>query len=87
MSESTDVQTQRVLTLEEALAAGWTQEAAPGFVRWMQRADRLVEAATGLSLNDFPDWNWAGSYEDGDSPASAAAMFVSDMIEEGLVSE
>jgi hypothetical protein len=53
----------------------------------MQRVDRLVEAATGLSLNDFPDWNWAGSYEDGDSPASAAAMFVSDMIEEGLVSE
>ncbi len=74
-----------MLTVEQALKDGWSAEEAPRFVKWMLGASARVAAKTGLTLWDYPDWNWADSYEGGDTPWEAASLFMSEMVEKGVL--
>lgn len=46
------------------------------FDAWMKLVDSLVQRKTGLSVYDLPDCAYRDWYDDGKTPASAAAKAV-----------
>ena len=70
------------MTEDEARRLGW-QEKSTAFAEWWTAMNFIVEKETGLSLNDFPDWDFASAFDSGMAPADAAEEFLEDMEEEG----
>ena len=42
------------------------------FEVWMEKVDDHIEAASGLTMEDLPDWHYYDAFDDGVSPKSAA---------------
>lgn len=51
------------------------------FRLWIAEADRVVRReCDGLSILDFPEWQWVERYQGGEGPASAAYAFVDEEV-------
>lgn len=42
------------------------------FDKWMEKVDAWLVRKCGLDNRDLPDWDYAGAFEDGWTPAAAA---------------
>ena len=42
------------------------------FQQWMRKVDAIIDAITGMSADDLPDYCYADAFEDGVKPATAA---------------
>lgn len=74
-----------IFTTAAARQQGWGARSAK-FATWMNDLDTIVKKRTGLSIHDFPDWDFASSYQDeGATPKEAADDFINDMREEGYL--
>ncbi len=67
-----------LITEAEALEADHSLEAAPRFAAWLNALDRLITDATGIGAYDWPDWCFADSFEQGDTPAEAFIVWCED---------
>jgi len=57
---------------------GWDPSGARKFAAWSRRLDRILLKATGLGIEDGPDFPQADYFESGMSPESAAQMIMDD---------
>lgn len=48
------------------------------FEQWLRAVDIEVVKITGLSTEDFADWNFSDAYEDGIEPRQAAIDMLAD---------
>lgn len=67
-----------IITPEQALEAGHPPEQAPRFAGWLNRLDDLITDATGIGAYDWPDWCFADSFEQGDTPEEAFVVWCED---------
>jgi hypothetical protein len=42
------------------------------FEQWKYAVNTIVEARAGLSADDLPDWDYRGSFDNGESASTAA---------------
>lgn len=69
------------MRVSEARRHGWG-ERAETFAHWYNLVDAYVTRRLGLGVEDFPDWDFASSFESGDYPEEAAEQFIEDMMAE-----
>ena len=46
------------------------------FEEWMKKVDSIIEARTGMTHMDLPDWSYAQAHEDGVTALSAASRAI-----------
>jgi hypothetical protein len=63
---------------ENGDTADHSPEVAPHFAAWLNALDRLIIAETGIGAYDWPDWCFADSFEQGDTPEEAFAAWCED---------
>lgn len=73
----------QLFPLEVCHELGWEGAEAEAFSLFMELTNKIVERKTGLSILDFPDWEWADAFHSQTSSSDAAEMFISDMMEQG----
>lgn len=61
--------------------AGWADNALY-FAAFMNAVDTIVVAETGLSLDDYPDYDWAGAFTSGLSVEEVANDFLNEVLGE-----
>lgn len=55
--------TQPFYTTSMAAEAGYDGKSAIYFATFMNAANEQVVEATGLTIEDFPDWDWADAFD------------------------
>lgn len=70
----------RAMTIEQAREHGWKEPHDALFTAWFNTMDKLCIKKLGLSLFDFPDWNFADAYEGGTTPEDAFAEFAEEQL-------
>ncbi len=70
-----------VYSVQEAQEAGWEGQQALYFTAFMNAVNQRVVMATGLTILDFPDWDWAAAFQNGGSVDDVACDFLADMWE------
>lgn len=70
-------------TLERAEQLGWGDEALP-FATFMNACNAKVQEETGLSIDDYPDWEWAEAFSSGNSVEEVVDEFFEFLFEEGM---
>lgn len=45
------------------------------FAHWMDSANKLVESATGQSIDDLPPWDWREAFERDLTPGESVALW------------
>ncbi len=74
----------KAMTVEQAERLGWAHQSA-AFADWYCTVDAIVRrSAEGMGVLDFPDWDFAGAFDGGMSPADTAAEFLEDMQNGGM---
>lgn len=68
-------------TVEMAEEAGWQDDYAQYFAAFMNAVNARVQAATGMNIDCFPDWDWAEAFNSGDSVDDVALQFLEDVWE------
>ena len=68
----------------DARASGWGKRSA-AFALWMNTLNKLVYIKTGLSVHDFPDWDFASAFDEGLTPHEARRDFIEAMQADGYL--
>lgn len=67
------------IAYEKAKAADRaTRPVNTDFKSWMLALDNAVEATSGLSYKDLPDWDFRTSFDNGDAPGDAAKALLKE---------
>jgi hypothetical protein len=49
------------------------------FEDWLEMANAVVIARTGMDRESFPDWEWWGAFDEGLTFSEASDMFLEDL--------